>query len=400
VEIKKILLSEGEKFSFETHINEFLLPRESAELSEVFSVVIPVGFATHGHEHDDREQIFYVLSGNGSIFTDANNAKNVINMEKGSIFWIPKYAYHKISNTNRNCDLKYICINAFVNSSQNKKTSYDHAINVINSYNLEKKQLNERPVLVVGSEGFVGKAVVKKLIAKGRYVWALDLEKKNVVSQNGERIEYIEAGADGDFYALLKELCINNGVCPEKMICAIGDNSVRKHSLNFDRDEFVSQLMKNITPVFDSINSYAKICVENSINGGITVLGSVGAQKSHRETIGYDVAKGGLESMCRCLALDYAPYNININCLAIGPIEGSSSSMDDGIMTDSLRKLIPIGYYPSVEDIAEYIVEFTFSAPLFLTGQTLVVDGGLTIQLRPIEIERLNDRDMYNVDKI
>lgn len=161
--IKKINLGEGEKFAFEKHINEFLINREDARLSEVFTVVIPTNKSTHDQIHNDMEQIFVVIQGEGIVRTHNEEREEVLEIRKNDIVLIQLNTYHQIINTNINEDLKYICINAFLKEKETEFTSISHANNVIENYNMKKNNLNERPILLIGAAGFIRTRNYKKV---------------------------------------------------------------------------------------------------------------------------------------------------------------------------------------------------------------------------------------------
>lgn len=239
-----------------------------------------------------------------------------------------------------------------------------------------------------------GQEIIKKLEDAGRYVWAFD---KNEISKEYNRTLKVKINDNNDFEKNLSELCEKYETYPEILIDTTGNNSIKKHSFNLSVDEFKQQLNDNLASVYSHVSAYAKLCSRVNYSGKIILLGSIGAQMSHREMVGYDSAKGGLEAMTRGLALDYAPYNININLIAVGPIESSPSSTKDEEKTENLRKLLPIGRYPDLAEVAKFIVDFSTNLPIFITGQKITVDGGLTSQLRPVYVEKLNEPNMYKL---
>lgn len=396
--IKRINIGQGEKFAFEKHINEFLVYREDAKLSEVFTVAIPIGKSTHDQIHEDMEQIFVVIQGEGIVRTHDEDGKNTneFSMKKNDIVLIQLDTYHQIFNTSKSEDLKYVCINAFLEAKKTEFTSMSHATNVVKNYDMKKNILNERPVMVIGAEGFIGKQIITYLESCGKYVWAFD---RNEIKGEFNRVLKVQVKKDEEIGKKLKELCDEFKAYPEILIDCTGDNSIKKHSFNLSVEEFRNQVENNLVSVYSHVSDYAKVCKDADISGKVILLGTIGAQMSHREMAGYDSAKGGLEAMVRALSLDYAPYNININTIAVGPIESSPSSNKDAEKTDNLRKLLPYGKYPTVEEVAKYIVDFSRDIPIFVTGQRITIDGGLTSQLRPSFIEKLEEPKMYKVEE-
>lgn len=302
--IKKVELSKGEKFSFEKHINEFLIRREDAQLSEVFTVVVPINKSTHEQIHNDMEQIFIVIQGNGTIEThkEKSKEKKIIKIEKNDIVLIQLNTYHKIINTNPNQDLKYICVNAFLKTKETEFTSISHAENVVENYDMQENDLNERPILLIGAGGFIGKGLIEELEKNGKYVWAFDM--KNVKMQTNRTLKVLVKD-EQDLERKIIEMCKKYNTCPEILIDATGNNNIKKHSFNLSTLEFSKQLTDNLINVYNHVSIYAKQCIDYNYTGKIILLGSIGAQMSHREMLGYDVAKGrfGINGTRSCSGL-------------------------------------------------------------------------------------------------
>jgi NAD(P)-dependent dehydrogenase (short-subunit alcohol dehydrogenase family) len=98
-------------------------------------------------------------------------------------------------------------------------------------------------------------------------------------------------------------------------------------------------------------------------------LGSVGQAN-------YTASKGGLVSLTRSLALEFARFQINVNAVAPGAID---SPMTQGLSAESRERLIrmqPTGRMGNVEDIAAAVAFLASADADFITGQVLHVDGG------------------------
>lgn len=92
--------------------------------------------------------------------------------------------------------------------------------------------------------------------------------------------------------------------------------------------------------------------------------------------------------MCRSFALEYAAKNIRCNVLAIGPIAQSKTTKEDGEKLNSLLALVPSARYAEIEEVARAMKALGSDDFSFVTGQTICIDGGLSVQLRPASIER------------
>jgi NAD(P)-dependent dehydrogenase (short-subunit alcohol dehydrogenase family) len=91
-------------------------------------------------------------------------------------------------------------------------------------------------------------------------------------------------------------------------------------------------------------------------------------------------AKAGIAKMTRDLALEWARFNVRVNALAPGPIdktEGMARLMrgDESLM----KKRVPLGRLGTIEEIAEALLFLVSPAASYVTGATLLVDGGTSL---------------------
>ncbi len=90
-------------------------------------------------------------------------------------------------------------------------------------------------------------------------------------------------------------------------------------------------------------------------------------------------ARGGVISLSRSLALEWAPHHIRINCVAPGTIESNGFNNYRPENAKKFCKSNPMKRNGDVQDVAEAVVYLTASSGKFLTGETLRVDGGSTL---------------------
>jgi quercetin dioxygenase-like cupin family protein len=104
----KINIHQGKRYTFPTHVNDMLLPRENAEAMEAFLVIIEPGQSTHFHSHSDTEQLFYVLSGEGKgVLHFRENDIRTMEMCPEDILFVPRNIRHQIFCTSVAEPLRY-----------------------------------------------------------------------------------------------------------------------------------------------------------------------------------------------------------------------------------------------------------------------------------------------------
>jgi mannose-6-phosphate isomerase-like protein (cupin superfamily) len=103
----------GERFDFGTHCNDFLVAREAALATEVFTVSVPGGGCVPLHVHPDMEQTFLFLSGVGEAFLARGGAERRCVCRPGDVLFVPTGWHHQVSAPGPEGVL-YLTVNAFV----------------------------------------------------------------------------------------------------------------------------------------------------------------------------------------------------------------------------------------------------------------------------------------------
>jgi NAD(P)-dependent dehydrogenase (short-subunit alcohol dehydrogenase family) len=94
-------------------------------------------------------------------------------------------------------------------------------------------------------------------------------------------------------------------------------------------------------------------------------------------------AKAGIAKLTQDLALEWGPLGIRVNALAPGPIEDTEGvarlAPSDEESRERLRKGLPIGRWGTIREVADCVLFLLSPAAAFITGTTLVVDGGQSL---------------------
>jgi 3-oxoacyl-[acyl-carrier protein] reductase len=112
--------------------------------------------------------------------------------------------------------------------------------------------------------------------------------------------------------------------------------------------------------------------------GAIVNVSSINAIRGHRGVSAYSAAKAGLEGLSRSLARELGPLNIRVNALTPGFFDSEMTEEVTSLNREKIRTRTPLGRLGTVEEIADAVVFLASPQAGFITGQTLVVDGGIT----------------------
>ena len=116
--------------------------------------------------------------------------------------------------------------------------------------------------------------------------------------------------------------------------------------------------------------------------GKIIIISSIHSIQTYPHITAYAASKGGLNAMTRQLALELAPYHINVNCVAPGAVHVEKFY---GIIPDYDPHMfdheIPLGFIGLPADIGAAVAFFASEEAKYVTGQVLFVDGGTAARM-------------------
>lgn len=112
--------------------------------------------------------------------------------------------------------------------------------------------------------------------------------------------------------------------------------------------------------------------------GSIVNISSIVSVSGYKGTVAYSATKGGINAMTRALARELGGRGIRVNAIAPGYMETDLVADMDAKQLKQIVRRTPLGRPGSVEDVVGVVLFLLSDAAAFVSGQTIVVDGGLT----------------------
>ena len=123
---------------------------------------------------------------------------------------------------------------------------------------------------------------------------------------------------------------------------------------------------------------------KTGIRGSIVVVTSSLAETTCNGMAAYSATKGGARGLCRSDALDYGPEGIRVNTVGPGPTMTPLllASLEDKTIR-FMERNTPLRRNAQPEDIANAVVWLSSELASFITGVSLMVDGGMSLEMGP-----------------
>jgi NAD(P)-dependent dehydrogenase (short-subunit alcohol dehydrogenase family) len=145
--------------------------------------------------------------------------------------------------------------------------------------------------------------------------------------------------------------------------------------------DFDDTLNVNLKGTFFTSQAVGRIMIKQRHGRIINICSQAGFVALPTESV-YCMTKAAIAHLTKCLALEWAPYNILVNAVAPTFITtpGTKKWLDDKDFRASVRKRIPLGRIGKPEEVAGPVVFLASPTASLITGETIMVDGGRTIQ--------------------
>jgi NAD(P)-dependent dehydrogenase (short-subunit alcohol dehydrogenase family) len=236
-----------------------------------------------------------------------------------------------------------------------------------------------RVALVTGAARGIGATIARTLADQGATVASADLPGVTWADDLGGRHTRHELDVRS---ALSCTRLVEEVVAAHGRLDHLVNNAgivARGPASTMSDDDFTRVLNVNLTGTFRMAQAAYRALREGG--GSMVNLGSTNGHVAVLNTVAYCVSKAGVMHLTKVLALEWAPEAIRVN--AVGPTIVPTAMTTDvrsdaDYMRDKLAS-IPLGRMAEPQDVADTVAYLLSPAASMVTGQTIFVDGGVTI---------------------
>ena len=249
--------------------------------------------------------------------------------------------------------------------------------------------LQDKICIITGAAQGIGKGIAERFAADGAIVYACDLREgsmdewaKECSERNGTRVipMYFDvadaAAVKNSFMAIFKA---------EKRIDALVNNAgvvFNKKIGMIVRQETELMFRINVIAVIEMVQLCSRLMARTG-GGSVVNIASVTAVLGSPGQSAYSATKGAIISFTKSAAKELAPQGIRVNAVAPGIVKTERFAElyeSDGAKIDQRISRIGLGRFGKPEDIAYAIIYLLSDASSWVTGHTLVIDGGVILR--------------------
>jgi 3-oxoacyl-[acyl-carrier protein] reductase len=241
-----------------------------------------------------------------------------------------------------------------------------------------------RLAFVTAGTSAIGRTLVAGLAEAGYHIAYTYLGDQAVaqrlsadISANGGRVLALEADAGDEAQVTRSHAEASDwaGVAPTALINNAGVQTWAA-LLDLSVDQWDHVMRTNLRGTFLNTQAGARAMVKSGLGGSIINLGSGCNKHAFPRLVDYTTSKGGIEQFTKVAAVELGPHRIRVNCIAPGAIATERTAAEAGDYAATWARVTPLRRVGVPQDLVGPMLFFLSEAASFVTGQTLMVDGG------------------------
>ncbi len=243
--------------------------------------------------------------------------------------------------------------------------------------------LNGKTVLITGASRGIGSGITRVFAQNGANVAftyssseapALALQEE--LSKLGVKVKAYKS--DASSFEACEKLASEVMSDFDSLDALINNAGITKDNLlmRMSEEDFDKVIEVNLKSVFNMTKAFQRVFLKQR-NGSIINISSIVGVKGNAGQANYAASKAGMIGFTKSIALELGSRNIRANVIAPGFIETEMTDKLDGAVVEQWRAGIPLKRGGTPEDVANACLFFASDLSSYITGQVLLVDGGM-----------------------
>jgi len=243
--------------------------------------------------------------------------------------------------------------------------------------------LKDKVALITGAAQGIGYAVSESFAKQGADVVLTDYNPK-VTDAAAELAKKYDSKITGIVMNVMDDKSIQDAL--DQVVKDFGKldyvvnnagGGVLKPFAELTNEDFDNTVNLDLRGTFQCMRAEIKLFLKQGF-GSIVNTGALGSVYNPGGMGAYNAAKNGIMGMTQAAAVDYADKNIRVNCVAPGL---TKTPLNDNGFLDAILPTVPMKRYETADEVAKIFV-FIASEATFMTGQTILSDGGASVGLK------------------
>lgn len=236
--------------------------------------------------------------------------------------------------------------------------------------------MKKKHTLIVGGTRGIGRVVVRTLSKENHVLSVIGRRPPSEIDRHTPDVHYwvVDLLDPKRLSVALAEIIHQNGKL---------NNLVFSQRYRREEDDWIGEIETSLTATKNVIERLVDEFDDANENSIVIVSSIASHYVAEEQALSYHVAKAGLNQMVRYYALVLGPKGIRINCVSPGTVlkeESKEFYLQNKRLYNLYKRLTPLGRMGTSDDIANVIAFLCSPKASFITGQNIVVDGGVSVQ--------------------